>query len=109
MAAGGPLIAERWADDPNFNFEPPTEPGVPMGLTMEPGDQPPLEARPGPGSEVPKLLTLIGAAWVLWLVWSQSGRIAGVLATRITIPGRQWGRERVDRKGPQESPSAPTH
>jgi hypothetical protein len=87
--AAGPLIAERWSDDPNFDFEPPlaTEPGAPMGLNMEPGDQPPLEARPGPGSEVPKLLTLIGAAWALWLVWSQSGRLAGVLATRITIRG----------------------
>jgi len=74
--AAGPLIAERWSDDPNFDFEPPTEPGAPMGLTMEPGDQPPLEARPGPGAAVPKLLLLIGAAWALWLVWSQSGRLA---------------------------------
>jgi hypothetical protein len=70
------LISERWAEDPNFDAEPPTEPGAPMGLTMEPGDQPKLEARPGPGSEVPKLLTLLGGAWSLWLVWSVSGRLA---------------------------------
>ena len=47
-----------------------------MGLKMDPGDQATLEPRPGPGTEVPKLLTLIGAAWLLWIVWSLSARIA---------------------------------
>jgi hypothetical protein len=68
--------SDRWQDDPNFDNEPLTEPGAPMGLTMDPGDQATLEPRPGPGTEVPKLLTLIGAAWLLWVVWSQSARIA---------------------------------
>jgi Peptidase_C39 like family len=76
FTATGPLVAERWSDDPSFDVAPPVEPGTPMGLTMEPGEQPPLEARPGPGAEVPKLLTLIGGAWALWLIWSQAGRVA---------------------------------
>ena len=71
-----PLVGERWADDPNFDLQPPLDPGSPMGLNVEPGDQPPLVARPGPGSEVPKLLLLIGAPWALWMVWSFGGRIA---------------------------------
>jgi SdrD B-like domain/Peptidase_C39 like family len=91
-AAVGPLIAERWADDPNFDVAPPTDDGAPMGLTLDPGDQPVIEARPGPGAEVPKLLTLIGLAWALWLVWSMSGRLARRLPSvgtlcRIAIAG----------------------
>ena len=68
--------SDRWQDDPNFDYEPLTDPGAPMGLKMDPGDQATLEPRPGPGTEVPKLLTLIGAAWLLWIVWSLSARIA---------------------------------
>jgi SdrD B-like domain/Peptidase_C39 like family len=76
--AAAPLIGEsdRWQDDPSFDVEPPTEAGTPMGLTIEPSDQPTLEPRPGPGTEVPKLLTLVGGAWLLWSVWSLSGAIA---------------------------------
>lgn len=76
--AAAPLIGEsdRWQDDPSFDIPPPLEPGSPMGLTVEPSDQPTLEPRPGPGTEVPKLLTLIGGAWLLWSVWSLSGAIA---------------------------------
>jgi hypothetical protein len=70
------LIGERWPDDPNFDLEPPADPGTPMGLTIDPSNQPTLEPRPGPGSEVPKLLTLIGLGWALWVVWSLSGRFA---------------------------------
>jgi hypothetical protein len=77
-AIAAPLIGEsdRWQDDPSFDLPESTEPGRPMGLTIEPSDQPTLEPRPGPGTEVPKLLTLIGGAWVLWGVWSLSGGIA---------------------------------
>ena len=68
--------SDRWQDDPGFDTPPSTEPGSPMGLAIEPSDQPTLEPRPGPGTEVPKLLTLIGGAWLLWTVWSLSGAIA---------------------------------
>ena len=76
--AAAPLIGEsdRWQDDPSFDIPPALEPGSPMGLMVEPSDQPTLEPRPGPGTEVPKLLTLIGGAWLLWSVWSLSGAIA---------------------------------
>ena len=81
--AAAPLIGEfdRWQDDPSFDIPPPIEPGSPMGLTIEPSDQPTLEPRPGPGTEVPKLLTLLGGAWLLWSVWSLSGAIARRLPT----------------------------
>ena len=78
VSVAGPLVvsgADRWQDDPNFDFEPVTDPGVPMGLNMEQTDQPTLEARPGPGTVVPKLLTIVGAGWLLWIVWSFSGRL----------------------------------
>jgi hypothetical protein len=74
--AATPLIAERWSDDPNFDVDPPVEPGSPMGLNLDPSNQPTLEPRPGPGAEVPKLLALIGLGWGLWIVWSLGGRIA---------------------------------
>jgi hypothetical protein len=80
-AAAAPLLGEsdRWQVDPGFDVEPPVDPnGVPMGLRLDPSEVPALEARPGPGAEVPKLLTVIGAAWGLWIVWSFSGRLARV-------------------------------
>jgi hypothetical protein len=75
--AGGPLVSvvDRWQED--ANVEPiDISDAAPMGLTMEPTEQPTLEPRPGPGTMVPKLLTIVGAAWLLWLVWSTGGRIA---------------------------------
>jgi hypothetical protein len=42
---------------------------------MEPSDQPTLEPRPGPGAVVPKLLTVVGSLWLVWSVWTFSGRI----------------------------------
>jgi hypothetical protein len=57
-----------------------------MGLTMEQSEQPTIEARPGPGTVVPKLLTLLGSGWVLWLTWSTSGRL--VLWLPRTAPFR---------------------
>ena len=83
--SAGPLLGERWSDDPNFDLQPPLDPGNPMGLNVEPGDQPELVARPGPGAEVPKLLALIGIPWALWLVWSFGGQIARSLPTTSTI------------------------
>jgi hypothetical protein len=76
-APTGPLItsADRWQDDPNFQPPEITDPGTPMGLNMEPTDQPSLQPRPGPGTVFPKLLTLIGSLWLLWAVWSLSGRL----------------------------------
>ena len=64
-----------------MNALPPIEPGSPMGLNMEPTEQPPLEARPGPGAEVPKLLVLLGALWALWCVASLSGASARWLSS----------------------------
>lgn len=87
VLAVGPLVSERWADDPSMEEPPVTDPGAPMGLNMEPSDQPTLEARPGPGAEVPKLLTLIGVAWLGWLVWSTSGRLAQRLPSVTTLRG----------------------
>jgi hypothetical protein len=77
FAATGPLItaADRWQEDPDFDIQPPLEDGSPMGLNMEQTEQPTLEARPGPGAVVPKLLTVLGAAWLLWATWSFSGRL----------------------------------
>jgi hypothetical protein len=46
-----------------------------MGLDMQATDTPTLEPRPGPGAEVPKLLLLLGSPWLLWSVWSTSGRL----------------------------------
>ena len=87
-AAAAPLIGEfdRWQDDPNFDVQPLLDdPGAPMGLNLEPSDRPTLEPRPGPGTEVPKLLTLIGAAWGLWIVWSLSGSVARRVPTLAMV------------------------
>jgi hypothetical protein len=80
VAASPPIALQSrdgWATDPDVDVAPPPEPGLPMGLSLDPGDQPlPPEARPGPGAEVPKLLSIVGVAWGLWIVWSLSGRFA---------------------------------
>ncbi|MGI9148124.1 MAG: hypothetical protein ACR2IK_16480, partial [Chloroflexota bacterium] len=79
-APAGPLVttSDRWEDEPTI--QPPDEPGAPMGLNMEQTDQPDLEPRPGPGALFPKLLSVVLPIWLLWAVWSFSGR----LAKRIT-------------------------
>jgi hypothetical protein len=69
-------VGDRWQDDPTFDLRPLDETGAPMGLNLETSDQPTLEPRPGPGTLVPKMLTVLGAGWLLWLVWSTSGRFA---------------------------------
>ena len=100
--AAAPLIGEsdRWQDDPSFDIPPPIEPGSPMGLTVEPSDQPTLEPRPGPGTEVPKLLTLIGGAWLLWSVWSLSGAIARRLPSFAFVRAAVVGALGLFRGGP---------
>jgi hypothetical protein len=75
----GPLIAERWQDDPDFQPLDASN-GSPMGLNMESTDQPTVEARPGPGTVVPKLLVIVGSVWLWWLVWATSGRLGRRLA-----------------------------
>jgi hypothetical protein len=90
VASPGPvsLIGDSWEDDPALNVAPLTEPGTPMGLNMDPTEQPTLEATPGPGAEVPKLLILLGAGWALWSVV----RLSGVSARRLNAI--RWPRPR---------------
>jgi hypothetical protein len=73
--SAGPLVttSDTWQDD--ADLMPADLSGAPMGLTMEPSDQPTLEPRPGPGAVVPKLLTVVGSLWLVWSVWTFSGRI----------------------------------
>jgi hypothetical protein len=92
----GPLIAERWSEDPNFETLPPLEDGAPMGLNLDQSNQPTLEPRPGPGTVVPKLLALLGSGWLLWLAWSASGRLVrwrpsfGVVRWRPRFTMLRW-------------------
>jgi len=95
------LIGDAWEQDPTMNVAPPVEPGAPMGLNMEPTEQPTLEATPGPGAEVPKLLVILGALWTLWgVVW-----LSGVSARRLNAI--RWPRPRLQRwwkRAPGEAP-----
>jgi hypothetical protein len=83
------LIGDGWEDDPSMNVPPLTDPGAPMGLNMEPSQQPTLEAKPGPGAEVPKLLVLLGVGWLLWAVLTLSGMSARRL-NAIRWPRPTW-------------------
>jgi Peptidase_C39 like family/SdrD B-like domain len=71
-----PLL-DGWADDPALNLSvlPPDDPGTPMGLNLDPSTSQTVQAEPGPGAQVPKLLALVGAAWVLWVVFAASARL----------------------------------
>src|SRR5258708_22091852 len=69
------VVGDQWRNDPRFDLLPVTEPGTPMGVTLEQSYQRTLEPRPGPGTMVPKMLTVLGLGWLLWLVWSTSGHI----------------------------------
>jgi hypothetical protein len=71
----GPLIttSDRWRDE--IEAEPAIDDGAPMGLAMEASEQVALEPQPGPGSMVPKLLLLLGGAWLVWGVWASGGRL----------------------------------
>lgn len=85
-------VRDAWESDPNImatDPPPPDDPGSPMGLNMDQTETPALEARPGPGAEVPKLLTLLGTGWLLWLVLSLSARSGRKLyAIRWRVPQR---------------------
>jgi hypothetical protein len=74
-AARGPLVGDRWSDDPDFTAPPETDDVAPMGLNLDPSQQPALEPTPGPGAIVPKLLLLGGLGWLLWAVWTFSGHL----------------------------------
>ncbi|MBV9323059.1 MAG: C39 family peptidase [Chloroflexi bacterium] len=92
-ASPGPvsLVGDGWADDPALNVSPPPDPGTPMGLNLDPTEQPTLEATPGPGAEVPKLLALLGGGWLLWgVAW-----LSGVSAQRLNAI--RWPRPRLPR------------
>ncbi len=90
-AAAAPmsLIGDGWEDDPSMNLSPVTDPGTPMGLNLEPSEQPTLEAKPGPGAEVPKLLVMLGAGWVLWAVLTLSA-MSGRRLNAIRWPRPAW-------------------
>lgn len=77
----GPLIgtSDDWQTDPQFAPPVDTSSSTPMGLTMEPTDQPTLEPRPGPGAIVPKLLALLGGLWAVWAALATGSR----LGTRV--------------------------
>jgi hypothetical protein len=86
--SAGAWLRDAWETDPNLNVDPiPPAPddGAPMGLSMDASEQPALEARPGPGAEVPKLLTLLGAGWLLWTIWTLSARMALRLPAATTL------------------------
>jgi len=92
-AVASGFIRDAWESDPNLDLPqppPPEDPGAPMGLSLDPTEQPRLEAEPGPGAEVPKLLVLLGSAWVLWGVWALGG-LSGRRLSALRIP-RQWVR-----------------
>jgi peptidase C39-like protein/SdrD B-like protein len=76
---GVPLIsvADRWESEEDFQA---TEPGGPMGMSLDRSTDPALEAQPGPGRAIPTLVGLILAAWLLLGVWSTSRRLA-----RLTV------------------------
>jgi hypothetical protein len=92
-AVASGFIRDAWEADPNLDLpQPPPadDPGAPMGLSIEPTEQTKLQAEPGPGAEVPKLLALLGMAWVLWGVWTLSSLSARRL-NALRMP-RGWAR-----------------
>jgi hypothetical protein len=99
----GPLItvSDRWQDE--VEAEPPIDDGAPMGLAMNATEQPTLEPRPGPGSLVPRLLTVVGGIWLLWLVWAMSGRFARWIPP--LPPVRRWLGSWVGRWRPRLTPA----
>jgi peptidase C39-like protein/SdrD B-like protein len=88
-SAAGSWLRDAWETDPSVAADdppPPDDPGSPMGLSMDASEQPPLEAQPGPGAEVPKLLLLLSALWSVWLLVSASRRMG------FALNGVRWRR-----------------
>jgi hypothetical protein len=86
--SAGAWLRDAWETDPNLNVDaipPAPDDGAPMGLSMDASEQPAIEARPGPGAEVPKLLTLLGVGWLLWSIWALSARMALRLPAATTL------------------------
>ena len=85
-----PLAAnsDQWSVDPDFDPQPEALDGSPMGLTMEPSTDPALQARPGPGAMVPKLLTLLSPLLLLWAVWLTAGQMSRLPVGRVFLPLR---------------------
>jgi hypothetical protein len=72
----GPLIttSDRYWQDEEADPVAPDD-GAPMGLTMNTGEKPALEPTPGIGAFVPKLLVLLLPLWLVWMIWTFSGRL----------------------------------
>jgi hypothetical protein len=101
----GPLItaSDRWQDEAEADFLPLDENTPPMGMTMDPGEQPALEPTPGPGAMFPKIAAVVGALWLLWSVWHTSGRWSR-FGDRVLVSAARrsaaWLRERTRSRGP---------
>ncbi|MBV9894624.1 MAG: C39 family peptidase [Chloroflexi bacterium] len=81
-SAAGSWLRDAWETDSSLTADdspPPDDPGSPMGLNMDQSEQAALEAQPGPGAEVPKLLALLSAIWLVWLLLSASRRLGFAL------------------------------
>ena len=77
------LVRDSWEDDPSLNTPVlPDDPGSPMGLNLEPAQTQQVDAAPGPGAQVPKVLALVGAVWIVWLFLSLSARF-GLALNRV--------------------------
>jgi SdrD B-like protein/peptidase C39-like protein len=75
-SAASVLSRDAWEDDPALNVPAlPDDPGTPMGLKLEPTQTQQVEAAPGPGAQVPKLIALVGLGWTLWLLLRVSARL----------------------------------
>jgi len=81
--------SDQWSVDPDFDPQPEVLDGSPMGLTMEPSTDPALQARPGPGAMVPKLLTLLSPLLLLWAVWLTAGHMSRLPVGRVILPLRR--------------------
>jgi hypothetical protein len=81
--------SDQWSVDPDFDPQPEVLGGSPMGLTMEPSTDPALQARPGPGAMVPKLLTLLSPLLLLWAVWLTAGYMSRLPVGRVILPLRR--------------------
>ncbi|GAC1325611.1 MAG: hypothetical protein NVSMB2_24290 [Chloroflexota bacterium] len=94
-SVSGPLIgtSDDWQNDPQFGSVD-ANGTTPMGLRMDSTEQPSLEARPGPGAIVPKLLALLGVLWLAWFAISSGARLGAMfdqlslrsLRSRLSLP-----------------------